>query len=171
VSPSSGYKGYSLSVTITGTNFVGATSVAFGSGIMVNSFTADSATQITANITISVSASTGTRSVSVTTPGGTATKSRGFTVRKPSAPTISTVSPGSGVQGQTLSITITGTNFVGATSVTFGSGITVNSFTVDGATQITVNITISGTASTGTRTVSVATPGGTATKSRGFRVN
>jgi hypothetical protein len=84
---------------------------------------------------------------------------------------MSSMSPSSGVRGQTLSVTITGTNFTAATSVTFGSLITVNSFTVNSATQITASITIGRSAVTGTRNVSVTNGGGTGTKRAGFRVN
>jgi titin len=170
VSPNSGVQGQTLSVTITGTYLTGATSVSFGSGITVNSFTVDSSTQITASITISGSATTGARDVSVTTPGGTATKTGGFTVN-PAPPTTAMVSPNSGIQGQTLDVTISGTCLTGTTSVSFGSGITVNSFTVETSTQTTANVTISGSATTGARDVSVTTPGGTATKTGGFTVN
>jgi len=79
-SPSSGYPGNSFSVTINGTNLSGATTVNFGSGITTNSFTVGSSTQITATIDISGSAVPGTRDISVTTPGGTATLVGGFSV-------------------------------------------------------------------------------------------
>jgi hypothetical protein len=58
-------------------------------------------------------------------------------------PTITSVNPSSGYQGTTLSsVIITGTNFTGATSGSFGAGITVNTFNVDSDTQITVGIII-----------------------------
>jgi hypothetical protein len=87
-----------------------------------------------------------------------------------SAPTITSVSPNEGMQGQTLSnVIITGSYFTGATVVDFGPGITV-SFTVNSSTQITANITISGSATLGSRNVSVTTPYGTATLTNGFTV-
>jgi len=78
-------------------------------------------------------------------------------------PTITTVNPNQGDQDETLDVTITGTYFTGATSVGFGSGITVNSFVVDDSTQITANIAIDPAATFGARDVTVITPGGTAT--------
>lgn len=69
-----------------------------------------------------------------------------------------------------MNVTITGSNLNGATSVSFGSGITVNSFIVNGDTQITVNITIDGYATVGLRDVLVTTLGGTYTKSGAFTV-
>ncbi|MFC1893531.1 right-handed parallel beta-helix repeat-containing protein, partial [Chloroflexota bacterium] len=89
-------------------------------------------------------------------------------------PSITSVNPNSGHRGLTQDVAITGTNFTGATTVSFGSGITVNSFTVDSDTQITANITIAGilTGNTtlGTRDVSVTTDGGTGTQTAGFTV-
>ena len=83
VNPSSAEVGETLDVTITGTNLADTSGVNFGEGIMVNSHTVISATQITANITITSTASTGSRNVSVITSDGTGTKSGGFTVSGP----------------------------------------------------------------------------------------
>ena len=168
-SPNQGVQTQTLDVTISGTYFTGATAVSFGADITVNSFTVNSATQITANITIGGSAAAGLRDFSVTTPGGTATRTNGFTVL--TMPTISSVSPTQADQGQTLSVTITGTNLSGVTAVGFGSGITVNSFTVDSDTQITASIAISHAATVGARDVSVTKAGVSATLTGGFTVN
>ncbi|MEI6186829.1 MAG: hypothetical protein WCP43_06455, partial [Dehalococcoidia bacterium] len=77
----------------------GPTAVSFGDDIAVNSYHADSDTQITANVTIAADAATGSRSVSVTTPDGTYTKSSAFRVYAPSScgwvtMTVATVSAG-----------------------------------------------------------------------------
>lgn len=85
-------------------------------------------------------------------------------------PTIASLSPGGGAQGQTLTVIVTGTSLTGVTSVSFGSGITVDGFTVDSATQITVTLIISSSADLGTRDVTVATPGGVDRKASGFIV-
>lgn len=58
----------------------------------------------------------------------------------------------------------------GATGVNFGSGITVDDFSVVGSTEITAEITIDAGATKGARDVSVTTAWGTATKADGFRV-
>jgi len=172
VDPDQGYQGDTLDVTITGTNFNGATPVSFGAGITVNDFTVDSNNQITADITIAAGATPGTRDVSVTTLEGTGTLPDGFTVLSEIVPepTVTAVDPDEGRQGETLDVVITGTNFDGATSVSFGVGITVNNFTVDSNTQITVSISIDSAATLGTRDVSVTTPDGTGTLEDGFTV-
>lgn len=170
VAPNSGLQGQTENITLTGTYFDNATVVSFGTGVTTNSFSVDNSTQITAEITVSPSATTGLRNVSVTTPGGTGTKTNGFTVNA-GVPTITLINPNTELQGQTESVVITGTYFTGATVVSFGTGITTNSFTVDNSTQITASITISETATTGVRTVSVTAPGGTADSVGGFTIN
>ena len=75
-------------------------------------FTVKSATAIQA--TVPAGATTGP--MSVTTPGGTATSATNFTVTA-SAPTITSFAPTSGPAG--TSVTISGTNFTGATAVAF----------------------------------------------------
>jgi subtilisin family serine protease/glutamine cyclotransferase len=85
-------------------------------------------------------------------------------------PTVTSVSPDSGEQGETLSVNIDGTNLTGATAVSFGDGITVNSFSVVSATEILTNISIDTTATPGLRDVSVTTSAGTGTLEDGFTV-
>ena len=77
-----GKQGETLDVVITGAYFNGTTDVSFGAGINVNSFAVDSATQITAGITIAAGATTGERDISVVTPGGTDTITGGFTIEE-----------------------------------------------------------------------------------------
>jgi hypothetical protein len=167
ISPEQAYQGGSFGITITGCNLSGATAVTFGSGITVNKFTVNNSTQITANITIDDMAATGTREISVTSPVGTVNLPDGFAVTGP-APTVTSIAPGEGNQGKTLDVEITGTNFAGATQVSFGPGITVNSYTVISPTQINANITIDADATLGAKDVSVTTLGGISALAGGF---
>src|SRR5216117_3380517 len=75
-------------------------------------------------------------------------------------PTISSVSPSTGVQGANLTVTVTGTNFQAGASAAFGAGITVNSTTVVSSTQLSVALAIGATAAMGARDVRVANPDG-----------
>jgi hypothetical protein len=143
--PTSGKTGQLI--TITGTNFTGATAVRLGS-TAASSFTVVSSTSITATVGAGASGS-----VSVTTASGTGTLA-GFTYLPP--PTITAFSPTSAGTGQT--VTITGTNFTGATAVSFG-GTPATSFTVVSATSITAVV---GSGTTGS--VRVTTANGSASR-------
>jgi hypothetical protein len=151
VSPQTAVKG--ASITISGLNFNEATAVSFG-GIPAASFEVVSATSIKA-----VVGSGASGEVSVTTPGGTASVT-GFTFIP--APTIASFTPGTATIGS--SVTIVGTNFTGASAVSFGS-TAAKTFTVVSPTTITA---VLGSGSSGN--VSVTTPGGTANAS-GFIFN
>lgn len=135
-------------VTITGTGFTGATQVRFG-GTPAASFNVDSPTQITATVNVGT-----TGPVSVQTPGGTGNSAMNFMYTAP-MPVITGFTPVNG--GNTTVVTITGSNFLGATAVSFG-GTPATGFTVVSATTITA--TVAGGA---TGSVAVTTPGGTAT--------
>jgi len=132
-------------IRIKGIHFTGATSVNFG-GYAAASFTVVSDTIITAVVGAGSSGS-----VVVITPIGVASRA-GFEFI--SLPKITSFTPTSAATGAT--ITIIGTNFTGATSVSFG-GIAATSFTVNSATSITAVV---GAGTSGN--VSVTTPGGTA---------
>jgi hypothetical protein len=150
VSPFSGPTAGGTPVTITGTNFTGATGVTIG-GAAATSVVVVSGTTITA---VTPAGTAGTASVVVTTPGGSNTANTLFTYVAP--PTVSGVSPSSGPTAGGTPVTITGTNFTGATTVTFGT-TAATSFTVNSATQITAT---SPARSAGTVDVTVTTPGG-----------
>jgi hypothetical protein len=92
VNPSTLGHGISSNVAITGSGFVNGAGLDsdFGAGVTVNSTTWVSATQVTANITVTPGAALGSRSVTVTNPdGGSATANNAFSVV---APTILSVS-------------------------------------------------------------------------------
>ncbi len=81
----------------------------------------------------------------------------------PAAPTLTAVSPNQGNPGDTLVVTLTGTNFVvGATAVVAGGGgVTVTNVEVGSTTSLTANFVIDPAAAIGARTVTVTTTGGT----------
>jgi len=134
-------------VTITGTNFTGATAVSFG-GVAAASFTVNSATSITAT----VAAGTTSGNLTVVAPSGTA--SRAWFTLIPAPPTITSFTPTIGGNG--TSVTITGTNFTEVTAVSFG-GTNASSFIVNSSMSITA-IVASGTSGS----VIVTTLGGSA---------
>jgi hypothetical protein len=152
ISPATGPSAGGTSVTITGTNFTGATAVNFGSTPATN-VTVVSATSITA-----VSpAGTGTVDVTVVTPSGTsATAAADQFIYSATAAGLTSVSPAIGPSAGGTSVTVTGSNFTGATAVNFGA-TPATSFTVNSATSITAV----SPAGTGTVDITVVTPSGT----------
>ncbi len=151
VAPNKGPTAGGTIVVITGTGFTGATSANFGARSA--SFTVNSDTRIMAT---SPPGNAGPIDVTVTTSAGTSATSAAdqFTYVPP--PTVTAVTPNNGPIGGATAVTITGTNFTGASAVKFGAKTAT--FTVSSATQISAN---SPAGSAGTVDVTVTTPGGT----------
>ena len=137
--PASGAVG--STVVLTGTNFLGTVQITFG-GTNAPVFAVNSDTQIT--VVVPIGAVTGP--ITVYTTLGSGTSATSFTI--PPAPRITSFNPTVGVPGTV--VTITGTGFTGATTVTF-NGAPATTFTVNSDTQITV--TVPSGATTGLLTV------------------
>nr|WP_262907994.1 choice-of-anchor D domain-containing protein [Hymenobacter sp. 15J16-1T3B] len=152
-------------VTITGTDFTGATAVTFN-GVAAASYTVNSATSITATAPASVS----TGPLAVTTPGGTATSATSFTVNNP-IPSISSLSPNTALTGATIAtLTINGSSFVSGATVTFAG--TAYTATFVNAGRLTVaNVAVPATAGTYDVTVTNPAPGGGQSAAATFTVN
>ena len=120
VGPNSGSTAGGTPVSLTGTNFTGATAVSFG-GTAATNFVVNSATSITAT---SPARAAGAVNVTVTTSGGTSATSAANTYTYVLAPTVSSVSPAEGAahaSTRPANVTITGTNFsASGNSVNFG---------------------------------------------------
>lgn len=157
-SPSSrGSGAVSQSLAITGTGFSSGASASFsGSGFTINSTTFNSSTQVTADVTIAESATTGARNVIVTNSDaqfGTCTGC--FTVN--TGPTTISANPATLSQGASAqNVVITGTGYASGASASFsGDGITVNQTTFQSATQVTANVSITAGASATARNITV----------------
>jgi hypothetical protein len=144
-------------VIISGTNFTGATSVSFNN-LGASNFVVNSGTQITA--TVPTGATTGR--IRVTTPIGTAISATDFTGVQ-QVPTIAGFTPTSGPGGS--QVIISGTNFTGATAVSFNN-LGASNFVVNSGTQVTATVPTGAT----TGRIRVTTPGGTATSVSDFVV-
>jgi Chitobiase/beta-hexosaminidase C-terminal domain len=153
LSPTSATQGETLDVTISGLPFIaGMTTVQFGSptsGITVNSLTVTNIGDAIADIFVPLNAVTGLLDVTVVIQGSetiTYTKKKCFSVNLPSL----TLTPNTGVQGQTINVALSGLPFeTGTPTVQFGnssSGIAVNSLTVTDANDAVANITIASNA-------------------------
>ncbi len=128
-SPTSGAPG--TVVNIQGRGFTGTTAVTFG-GVNAPTFTVASDLELWA--TVPTGGQTG--NIVLSTPLGTATSPSAFTVIIPGAPTITSFTPTFGPVG--TGVTLTGTNFTGATAVTFNG--TAAAFSVLNATTITTTV-------------------------------
>jgi hypothetical protein len=156
-SPSSGRAGAIL--TLGGTNFiVGGTTVYVG-GLLAGNVNESSTTALTCTVPSGLTQGS-VYNIVATTYGGSGTRASAFTADN--APSISGISPTSGVVG--TSITISGFNFATATTATIG-GVNLN-VTQLSDTRIVATIP---TLSAGPRSVVITTPSGSANSS--FTVN
>jgi hypothetical protein len=157
-SPASGMPG--TSVTVTGTNFTGATAVLLAT-VAANTFTVVSAT----SLTFIVPAGAASGPIAITTPVGTASSTT-FTVTAvpATAPTITSFSPTSALPG--TAITVTGTNLGGGTKVTV-NGLATSSSTF-GTTSLTFIIPTQTAA--GLATIVLTSSGGTSTNNTGLTI-
>jgi hypothetical protein len=140
-------------VTITGTTFIGATAVSFN-GVAATFTVSPSGT-----ITTTVPAGATTGPITVTTPGsGPVVTTTRFTV----TPAIISFTPSNGVVG--TGVTITGTNFIGATAVSFNGHPAT--FTVSNSGTVTTTVPAGAT----TGPIIVTTLDGTTTSSASFTI-
>jgi hypothetical protein len=152
VDPIAGSPAGGTTVTISGTNFTGATAVTFGSANAV-SFEVNSESGITA---VSPPGK-GTVDVTVTAPEGTSPFSVADQFVYSLPPTLTKLAPTKGPVSGGTTVTITGTNFVGTEAVRFGGGAATG-FVVNSATKITA---VSPAEPAGTVDLTVTTSGGT----------
>lgn len=161
ISPNTGNKGQSLLVTITGVNTqftqssnttVTLTNIGGGSPIVIPTALAQSNTSLRTLLSIPANATPGQYTLVVTTSNdGTLILPNAFTVGggTTNTPKITAVSPATARRGQTLNVTITGSN----TNFTQGSNLTVSLFNAGSPlaanfafantnTSITANFTI-----------------------------
>ena len=172
ITPNSGSQGTVVNVTLGGQNLTGATAVnVSGGGITVGALTV-TATSITTTFTISASASVTARNVTATTPAGT-TNAVTFTVVAAAAPTLTSISPNFGLRGTAVNVTLTGTNFVPASTVVATpavAGFSITNVVVASATSITATFTSSTSAAIGNVNIDVVT-GSVASNTLPFAIN
>jgi alpha-tubulin suppressor-like RCC1 family protein len=152
VSPAVGLLTGNTTVTITGTDFTGASAVKFGSN-SAQSFTVESPTSITA---VSPAGVKGTVAVTVTVPAGTSPAGPGDRFTYLVAPAVTKLAPKAGPKAGGTIVTITGKELSGATAVSFGAD-PGRILAVKSSTSITVE---SPPGAVGTVNVVVTTPGG-----------
>ena len=155
VSPKAGAREGGATVIITGANLLNASAVNFGS--QAGAIVSNTATQI---VVTSPAGAAGTVDVKVVTAGGTSSASSADQFAYVIAPVVASVAPSAGpLQGGTT-VTITGTNLLGAAAVNFGSA--PGTIVSDTDTQI---VATSPAGSAGVVDITVTTAGGTSATS------
>lgn len=149
INPTLGSTIGSTAVTIFGKNFTGATNLSFGTTGVSFTIVSDE------KITTTSPAGTGSVFVTVTNLNGTSptTSSNQFTYI--ASPNITTMNPQMGSSNGGTLVTLTGSNFTGTSTVTFGA-TSAPTFIVQSDTQIVAT----SPPGTGTVAISVANPNG-----------
>ncbi|WP_327312002.1 IPT/TIG domain-containing protein [Streptomyces sp. NBC_01235] len=111
LSPATGSTAGGETITINGTGFSSATSVAFGANTAVPTVVSDS--QLTV---VAPAGTAGSVGVTVTTAGGT---NNGLSYTYVAAPVLTTISPTGGSESGGTLVTLTGTGFTTTNQVTF----------------------------------------------------
>lgn len=181
ISPTQGVQGSSVPISVYGTNFVSGAGITLKKGsdtITVPSVVFVSATTLTGTVAIPSGATPGLWNVVVTNPDlQTGTLTNGFTVTGSlGAPGITSITPGTGVSGNTVTITdLAGANFMSGAQVklnssTLGSDIPAAGVTVVSANKITCTFYLTGAAA-GNWNVVVTNPDGkTGILTNGFTI-
>ena len=148
VTPSSGPANVYNPITLTGVGFTGASAISIGGNSLgTGDWVVVSDTKIT---TQTPQGTPGPVNVQVTTSGGVSAANKLYTYL-PSPPGIAGISPNTGVTTGGVKVTITGSGFSGATSVTIG-GIPLTGLTTKGDTSISG---VTGPATAGIASVAV----------------
>jgi hypothetical protein len=172
ISPSSAILGDgNTPLVVTGTGFVGASVVWFGSTALTTTYV--SATEVDATIPSAQLLTAQTVNVTVVnpTPGGGTSAAKTFTVNNP-VPTLTSISPTNKPAGSAgFTLTLTGTNFISSSTVKWGSTSLVTTF--GSGTSLTAAVPASLVSAAGTANVTVvnATPGGGTTAAQVFTIN
>lgn len=151
---------------VYGEDFVdGAVVFVLGGGVLVNSTTFISDTQLQADVTISPSAVIGPHSVQVTNPDGGADVGLNLLDILDRSPIVGSTNPAAVAQGDTaVDVDVFGQYFRTPPGVTVsGADVTVNSVTfVSGgvSSQVTINVDVGALAATGFRDITLTNPDG-----------
>jgi hypothetical protein len=163
VAPASRGQGADDQLSIEGAGFAPGADVSIsGSGIIVNSTTFVSSSEVTADVSVDPAAATGPRDVSVlNNDGGAGSCSGCFAVNV--KPSVTGASPSAlGRRATNQDVTVTGHGFQSGATLTFsGIGhITVNSVTFVDSSTLVANVSVNDIATSGLHTITVSNPDG-----------
>ncbi len=149
-----------LNVTATGSDFVATPDFDLGVNFNVRGVTFISSSSCIVDLKVRNTAIPGTYDVFVVNPDGQGDiLVNGFTVNAPPPPpTVISVTPDNADPGDTLDITIAGTDFVATPQVKIPSRVVENSVTFISSVSIICNIKVKNNAASGPRDVRVINP-------------
>ena len=145
VTPSGGPAAGGTTVTITGSGFLGASSVDFSSSTLDHNFGSATSIDVVSDSEITAVTPPGaagiTADIIITTPFGISTPAPAdqFSYATGQLPVVASVSPSTGSTSGGLAVAITGSGFTGATAVSFGT-VAATSFTVVSDTEIDITV-------------------------------
>jgi len=113
LTPNGSELGKTFDVIINGSNLKGATTIMFGPGVAVNSFTVETPRRITASVTVAADAAVGARNVYVFTGNGVGRLYSGFTVSEAAPPPAPEEAAGSWLLGLWILLGILGAGVLG----------------------------------------------------------
>jgi hypothetical protein len=137
-----------------------------GSGVTISDLQIASDSALTVDIAATAGATLGDWDIKVVTDSGTKTSNPlPFTITGPAGPSVTSISPTTGLRGNAPVITINGTDLDGmspSVSVS-GSGVSAGSVNVISGTVAEVTLTLTTTAAPGVRTLTYTTAAGSDT--------
>jgi hypothetical protein len=159
----------SVTMTIQGSNLLGATQVTFSDAAVTAVLGANTAASLVVTVTVGPGATPGPKSFNVQTASGIGFSPGGvvFTVLQP-APTITGMvgNPTAVVGGPSITMILTGTNLIGTTTVSFpgpgGANIAVIGTPNAAGSSVSFQVQANAGATAGLKTVHVVTAGGSA---------
>ncbi len=157
--------GAAFTLTVNGTGFLSTSTVQWNGSGLTTTFV--SSTQLTASVPANLIASAGSASVTVVTPGVSASNALAFTSR---ALAITTLSPNSANPGgAAFSMIVNGTGFVLNSQVQWNG--TALATTFFDPTQLIASVPANLIANSGTANVTVSDPGGLSSSPATFTIN
>jgi hypothetical protein len=154
-----------IQLIVTGTAFVNGSTVQWNGSNIPTTYV--SATQLSATVSNTLLAAVGSAFVAVQNPGGSLTTGTIFTI---AGPTLTSISPNTATSGSaSLTLTLTGTNFV-TNSVATWNGTALPT-SVASATSASASVAANLLVTAGTYVVVMTNPGGAVTGSQFFTLS
>ncbi len=163
IMPASGTTAGGTTVTISGTNLIGANAGGVNGNVTIGGSLATIVSVVSGSITATTPAhAAGAVNVVITTPNGTATGTGVYSYGAP--PTFTSITPATGTTAGGTTVTISGTNLIGANAGGVNGNVTIGGSLATIVSVISGSITATTPAhAAGSVDVVITTPNGTAT--------